>query len=95
MDFCLDPNTELINKEGKKKMKYLKDGEEVLTPDGYKKCKNPHYTAIKQVVEIKLKDGKILRCSEDHEIYVRRGRRVCKIKAKELKSIDEVIINGK
>lgn len=69
-DFCLDPNVIVQTRTGLKEMRLLKDGEEVLTPQGFKKCINPHYTGKHKVYEIKLKSGEVLRCSGEHKVAV-------------------------
>lgn len=91
IDYCLSPYTLIKTRDGEKPMKDLKHGEEVLTSEGYRKCINPHYTGVKQVVKIRTKSGKELVCSPDHRVIVQRGRTQIAIKVSEMRKTDRLV----
>lgn len=90
-DYCLSPDTKIITQSGVKLMKDLKHGEKVLTPEGFKKCINPHYTGKRSLVRIKTKNDNVLECSPEHRIVVLRGSKQVTIKVSELRRTDKVV----
>lgn len=93
IDFCFDPKTSYVEtKEGKKLISSLKDGEEVLTPQGFKRAFNFRPTGKKRKCILKLKDGSQIICSPDHRFKVRQedGLEVWK-ELKEISSTDSII----
>ena len=89
-DYCLDPESNINTKNGNVKLKDLKDGMQVYTPWGYKKCYNVRKTGKHKVVKLKLKSGEVLRCSPEHRIAVKRDKQIMWVYAKELRPTDYV-----
>lgn len=87
-DYCISLDTNIITKRGNVRAGDLIDGDEVLTPWGFRVCHRPHNTGKKKIVKIKLKSGETLRCSADHPICVKRNGKVKWITAGSLISTD-------
>lgn len=90
-DFCLDPNVLVQTRTGLKEMRLLKDGEEVLTPKGFKKCINPHYTGNHQVYKL-VTSYYELRCSGEHKVVVMMSDRYVWKEVKNLRPDELVFI---
>ena len=45
-------------------------GVKIKTKDGYREVKRYKDTGVKRVYELRLKSGKVLRCSKEHRIKV-------------------------
>lgn len=72
IDFCIDPSTPIRTRDGVEPLSVLEKGpKEVWTPAGFKLAKNFRYTGKKRIVTLTLRDGRTLRCSEDHQFKVR------------------------
>lgn len=74
-DYCISPESE-VYVEGKGRCKFREiEGKDVkiLTPWGYKRVYNYHYTGRKQKVKITLKSGETVVCSEDHVFLIKSG----------------------
>lgn len=89
-DYCLDPNSLILTKNGSIPMKDIQDGMLVYTPWGYKQCRNVRYTGKKKVIKIKLKTGEVLRCSSEHRVCVKRDGIIKWIKAGDIKNTDYI-----
>nr|DAI54895.1 MAG TPA: DNA polymerase [Caudoviricetes sp.] len=90
-DFCLDPNVLVQTRTGLKEMRLLKNGEEVLTPKGFKKCINPHYTGNHQVYKL-VTSYYELRCSGEHKVAVMMSDRYVWKEVKNLRPDELVFI---
>ena len=93
-DYCISPDSLIDTPRGKIPMRSLKDGDLVLTPQGVKRCINPHYTGKKQVIRITLDTGEVLECSPEHKIAVNRNGSVVWVLAKDLTTTDDIITHG-
>jgi DNA polymerase I-like protein with 3'-5' exonuclease and polymerase domains/intein/homing endonuclease len=63
---CLAGDTLISTSDGFKKIKDVKIGDLVKTSYGYKPVENSCLTGVRQVVEIALKDGRLIRATADH-----------------------------
>lgn len=63
---CLSLNTEVDTTDGKIKIGKIKEGDEILTHDGYKKVTHVFPVEKQPVYRIKTKSGKIIECSARH-----------------------------
>jgi len=67
---CFYGNQLVVTRNGSKPISDITKADEVLTPNGYKKVLDTHKMAnTKPSIKIKLKNGKIIQCTEDHEFY--------------------------
>ena len=67
---CFHSGQEVLTNVGPKKISEIKKGDLVLTPKGYKTVTDTHKMRnSKPCVRIKLKSGKIIVCTEDHEFF--------------------------
>ena len=89
-DYCLDPESVVITKQGEVMLKDLKNNTLILTPWGYKRCFNVRNTGVKKVVKITLNSGETLKCSPDHKICVKRDGEVIWTKAISLRDTDYI-----
>ena len=86
LDYCVHPDT-MVRVKGRG---FIRIGDlvgqdvEVHTPYGYRRATNIHHTGLRTVVEIGLSDGKVLRCSEEHRLWVNRDGLDCWVRVKDL-----------
>lgn len=67
---CFAPETLVHTELGTKPISEIKEGENVLTPKGGKKVLAVHKMAnTKKSIEIKMKDGSLIKCTEDHKFF--------------------------
>lgn len=85
-DYCVHPDT-LVRVKGRG---FVRIGDlvgqdvEVYTPYGFRRATNIHHTGLRSVVEIGLSNGKVLRCSEEHRLWVNRDGVDCWVRVKDL-----------
>lgn len=67
---CFDGDQIIVSESGLKEIKNIKAGESVLTPNGLRKVLEVHKMKnSKPCYLIKLKNGKVIKCTEDHHFY--------------------------
>ncbi|MCD4760027.1 hypothetical protein K8R33_04005 [archaeon] len=86
---CMPLKTEIITEEGVKKFKGLKTGDKVLSYNLNKnklEFKKIYVSSAKkkQLIKIETEDGKIIECSPDHKLLIKKGKKIVKKKAKDL-----------
>jgi hypothetical protein len=77
---CFDENTMVVTDSGSKKITQLSIGDKVLSYDE-KECKEVYnnvknvfrYNNYKKTIKVKLKNGKEIIATEDHEFYYEGG----------------------
>ena len=72
--YCLDPYTQVISKEGKKLLKDVKLGDELLSNEGYNTVKTVFPIQTKKTYEVRTKSGKTIYCSADHLFPTESGQ---------------------
>lgn len=85
-DYCVHPDT-LVRVKGRGFVRIgnlVGQDVEVYTPYGYRRATNIHHTGLRSVVEIGLSNGKVLRCSEEHRLWVNRDGMDCWVRVKDL-----------
>lgn len=92
-DFCIDPNALVELRDGSKITLRSLEGKEVeiKTPFGFKKASNFRYTGFKKKCRLRLKDGREVLCSPDHQFKVNRDGVELWVPFRELKKTDYVI----
>ncbi len=68
---CVHEDTELVTKNGIKKIKNVKKGEYVLTKNGFKKVSNVFDNGVKNLVKIRTSLGFEVLCTPEHRFLVR------------------------
>ena len=69
---CFSGDQLVITETGSKPISEIQKDDKVLTPNGFKKVIATHKMVnSKTSIKIKLKNGKIIRCTEDHLFYFR------------------------
>lgn len=67
---CFYGDQLVITKNGSKPIKSINIGDQVLSNKGFKKVTKTHELRnTKKCVEIRLKNGQKIRCTEDHKFY--------------------------
>jgi hypothetical protein len=69
---CLPKGTEIVTKEGIKKIEDLKENDEVLTRCGFHKIGRKYYTGKKKIYKITTELGIEILASGEHKFLVRR-----------------------
>jgi ribonucleoside-diphosphate reductase alpha chain len=69
---CLPKGTEIVTKEGIKKIEDLKENDEVLTRCGFHKIGRKYYTGKKKIYKITTELGIEILASAEHKFLVRR-----------------------
>lgn len=73
---CLDLNSEVIEKnKGKIYIKDIKEGDYLLSNNGYNKVNHIYDIEEQEVFEIKLKSGKSIICSDKHLFPTKNGNK--------------------
>jgi hypothetical protein len=99
---CLDLNSSIqLFNEGKiinKQLKDIKDGEKLKTISwDFNNNKQVVSDSIfcrtreKELYEVELEDGRKIRCSKDHKLFIKRGNEIIEILLKDLKEGDELV----
>lgn len=85
-DYCVHPDTKVVTKQyGECRIGDLVGSEvDVLTPYGYRRASNIHTTSLRQLVTITLEDGRVLRCSPEHRLWVKRRGVDCWVRVRDL-----------
>jgi len=67
---CFSGDQHVVTRKGSKPISKIDTSDEVLTPSGYKRVISTHRMVnTKPSVKIKLKNGKTISCTDDHEFY--------------------------
>lgn len=96
LDYCVHPDTIVrVNGRGFVRIGDLVGQDvEVHTPYGYRRATNIHHTGLRSVVEIGLSDGKVLRCSEEHRLWVNKDGVDCWVRVKDLAGTEYIYTIG-
>jgi len=71
--FCLDPNTVVVTKNGKKSLKDIAVGDILLSNDCWNEVRTIFPTTSKKMYKITTESGKQIICSEDHLFPTEHG----------------------
>mgnify|MGYP003997330637 FL=1 len=73
---CFDGRTQVLTRQGTKRIMDLPEEGEILTPMGWQKYENPRVTGLNvPIVEVRFKDGTKVRCTQEHLFLTDKGWR--------------------
>jgi len=70
------------------------DNYSILTDSGFEKVVKLHKTIPYEIYELKLVDGKFLRCADNHIVFYMEGFELFEVFVKDLNPGDKICING-